>query len=152
YDPEYNRLLTMQDGIGQTIYTYNWITSTPTLGAGRLAAVSGPLPNVTLTFTYDQLGRAVGRAINGVASSVMYNALGQVTQADNPLGTFTYGYADLTDRLISVMYPNGQSTRFSYYDAMGDLRRRQITNLNPDLSPLSQFSYTYDAEGQISNW
>jgi YD repeat-containing protein len=41
YDTSYNRLLTMTDGTGVTTYTYNPITTPPTLGAARLRPPMG---------------------------------------------------------------------------------------------------------------
>jgi YD repeat-containing protein len=73
YDPDYNRVLTMQDGIGTTIYTYNPITTIPALGAGLLASVSGPLPNSAVTYQYDQLSRAVTE--DGLAVTLSENHL-----------------------------------------------------------------------------
>ena len=49
----------MTDGTGTTLYSYNPITGTPTLGANQLASVDGPLPNDTITYAYDELGRRV---------------------------------------------------------------------------------------------
>jgi len=68
YDPDYERVLSMTDGTGTTRYSYNPVTGTPTLGAGGLASVDGPLPNDTITYSYDELNRPVHRAINGLES------------------------------------------------------------------------------------
>jgi YD repeat-containing protein len=48
YDPSYNRVSTMTDGTGSTVYAYNPITGSPSLGAGRIASVDGPLSNDTI--------------------------------------------------------------------------------------------------------
>lgn len=152
YDPNYNRVLTVQDGIGTTTYTYNPITPTPAIGAGRLATVAGPLPNSTITYQYDELGRANRRAVNGVPATVNYDTLGRVTQVTNPLGTFNYGYVNTTDRWGRIDYPNGQRTLFSYYGNAGDQRLQEIQHLNPASQIISKFNYTYNAEGQITNW
>lgn len=48
YDPNYERVASMTDGTGSTLYSYNPITGTPALGAGQLAGVDGPLPNDTI--------------------------------------------------------------------------------------------------------
>ena len=56
YDPNYNRVLTMVDGSGTTVYGYNPVTVPPVLGANRLASIDGALPNDTITFSYDELG------------------------------------------------------------------------------------------------
>ena len=154
YDPFYPRIATMTDGLGTTTYAYNPVPLTPTPGAGRLASIDGPLANDTITYTYDELGRTLGRAINGNAnaSSVVYDALGRVTSAVNPLGMFTYGYVNATSRLDHVIYPNAQRTNYGYFNNAGDQRLQQIQNLKPDASNLSTFGYTYDAEGVIQGW
>ena len=73
--------------------SYIPITPAPSLGAGQLASVDGPLPNDTITFSYDELGRRVSTAINGVASSVTFDAAGRVLNAaPTRLGAFNYTY------------------------------------------------------------
>jgi len=152
YDASYNRILTMLDGVGTTVYTYNPITPTPVLGAGRLSSVSGPLPNSMVTYQYDQLGRVVSRAINGVGQAATYDVLGRPIIMTNALGSFTYGYVDATYRLASEAYPNGQTNLYSYYNNVGDQRLLQIRHLYPNGSLLSAFGYAYNAVGQITAW
>lgn len=152
YDPDYNRVRTMQDGTGATVFDYYLIESSPVLGAGRLARVTGPLPNSTITYGYDELGRVIRRSINGADATVTYDALARIIQANNSLGAFNYTYVNTTDRLLAVNYPNGQRTTFSYYDNTGDQRLQEIQNLNPAAALLSKFNYNYNAEGQITNW
>src|SRR6185503_1915217 len=77
YDPNYQRVTSMTDGTGATLYSYNPITGTPALGAGMLASVDGPLANDTITYSYDELGRTVQRAINGVGSAMTFDATGR---------------------------------------------------------------------------
>jgi YD repeat-containing protein len=89
YEPYFNRRATMVDGVGTTTYTYHPIGTTPPLGAGRLASVDGSLPNDTITYSYDELGRVVSRMINGVGSTVTYDALARVIAETNVLGSFT---------------------------------------------------------------
>jgi RHS repeat-associated protein len=152
YDTNYNRLLTMIDGIGTTTYGYNPITTTPTLGAGQLASVDGPLANDTVTYSYDALGRRTSQAINGVAESVNYDALGRVTLVTNVLGSFTNVYVRATGLIATNLYPNGQQAVFSYYGTNGDERLQQIQNLAPNTQNLSTFGYIYDSNGEITNW
>jgi RHS repeat-associated protein len=152
YDPVYNRRVSMTDGTGTTTYSYYPVNAA--LGAGRLQSVAGPLPNSTIAYTYDQLGRVVGRAINGAGNqmSMVYDALGRVTSEANPLGTFTTAYVNTTGRPSSMTYPNGQTTLYTYFSNVGDQRLQQIRNLGPGAVNLSRFDYTYDAEGQIQSW
>jgi RHS repeat-associated protein len=142
----------MQDGIGTTMYTYNPITSTPALGAGQPASDSGPLPNSTVTYQYDQLGRAVSCAINGVATATTYDVLDRPSVVTNALGSFQYSYVDATARLASEGYPNGQTNLYTYYNNVGDERLQQILNLKPNGSLLSSFGYAYNSVGEITDW
>jgi RHS repeat-associated protein len=152
YDPAYNRRTSMTDGTGITTYAYNPVNGQ--LGAGKLRSVTGPLPNSTLSYSYDELGRINNRSINGAAnsSSFAYDPLGRVTSETNNLGTFTTAYVNQTARPFSLTYPNGQTTLYQYFDNLGDQRLKQIKNLGSGGTVLSQFDYTYDPEGQILTW
>jgi RHS repeat-associated protein len=152
YDPDYNRVLTMEDGIGTTVYSYNPISSPAALGAGQLASVAGPLPNSTVTYQYDQLGRVTSRAVNGVAMATTYDALSRPTVITNALGTFQQTFVAATSQPASEIYPNGQTNLFAYYGNLGDERLREITHLYPNGSLLSAFGYSYNAAGQITSW
>ncbi|HKP97355.1 MAG TPA: RHS repeat-associated core domain-containing protein [Fibrobacteria bacterium] len=152
YDAQYDRLKTMLDGTGTTTYNYNPINATPAIGAGMLANIDGPLSNDVIAFTYDALGRTITRAINGSNSTLVYDNLGRITGNANPLGSFTYKYLTPTSRPDSLLYPNGQKAGYAYFPNTGDFRLSRIQNLNPSLSFLSRFDYTYDAEGQIKTW
>jgi RHS repeat-associated protein len=151
YDTNYNRVLTMTDSIGTTTYSYYTVTNGQ-LGAGKLQSVDGPWGNDTVTYFYDALGRATNRSINGVAQTVAFDALGRVTTLTNALGSFTNLYVGTTARIATNFYPNGQLTIFSYYGNTNDDRLQQIQNLLPSGTNLSAFSYTYDADGQITTW
>jgi RHS repeat-associated protein len=151
YDPAYNRRISMTDGTGTTNYSYYPVNGQ--LGAGKLETVNGPIPNSAITYSYDALGRIAGRSINGAANqmSLVYDALGRMTSETNGLGSFTTAYVDQTFRPSSLTYPNGQSTVYSYFNNLGDQRLQEIKNLS-GASVLSQFDYTYDAEGEILSW
>jgi RHS repeat-associated protein len=150
YDANYNRPLTMTDGIGLTTYSYYTVTNGQ-LGAGLLSSADGPLGNDTITYTYDALGRATNSAINGVAQTAAFDALGRVTTITNALGSFTNVYVGTTTRIATKFYPNGQRTVLTYYGATNDFRPQQIQNLTTS-TQLSAFTYSYDADGQITNW
>lgn len=152
YDRDYNRVTSMQDSIGTTTYLYNPITFPAMVGAGQLASVSGPLPDSTVTYQYDQLGRVVKCAINGVAEATTFDGLGRPIVVTNALGSFQFSFADATRRLASEVYPNGQTDRYSYYNNFGDERLLQIQHLYPNGSLLSAFGYAYNAAGQITAW
>jgi YD repeat-containing protein len=120
YDPNYNRLSSMTDGTGTTHFGYIPITPTPSLGAGQLVSVDRPLPDDGISFSYDEVGRRIRRAINGVASSVVLDAANRVAKETNPLGTFDYTYDGASRRPLAISYPNGQITGFSYLDNLSD--------------------------------
>ena len=149
YDAAYSRVATMVDGTGTTVYAYHPAGS---LGAGQVASVDGPLADDTITYAYDELGRVVSRAINGVAAAQQYDALGRVTTETNVLGTFTYGYDGVTGRLAAVAYPNGQTSTYSYLPNLQDHRLETIHHKYPSGSTLSKFDYTYDGAGNILTW
>jgi RHS repeat-associated protein len=149
YDPNYRRIVSMQDGIGTTTYTYY---PAGVSGALQMASASGPWSNDTVTYQYDQLGRATNRAINGVAEGCVYDALGRTTSIANPLGNFGYNFDGATGRLLDAYDPNGQSAHYDYFDNSGDRRLKRISHLKPDTSVISRFTYAYNSVGQITNW
>jgi RHS repeat-associated protein len=158
YDPNYNRVATITDGTGTTTYSYYPITSTPPLGAGQLQSVDGPLPNTptsdVITYTYDELGRALSQSINGVSASVTYDSLGRLSATDNALGHFSRTYISVTPRLQTLTYPSStaQSASYSYFDNSHDRRLQTLRNIGPGSLDIDRFDYTYDAEGQIQGW
>ena len=154
YDPNYNRVSTMTDGIGLTTYGYEPITVPPALGAGQLASIDGPLTNDTVSFGYDELGRTTSRSVNGAANSdtVGFDSLGRMSSETNNLGTFDYVCVGVTNRLQTVNYPNGQSTSFSYFPNSGDKQLQTLRNLRPNMTSQSRFDYVYDAEHMITQW
>ena len=155
YDSNYNRVLTMTDGSGPTVYGYYPITDPVIPGSGRLASINGPLANDTIVFGYDSVGRINTRSINGGNNSEtwVFDSLGRVTTDTNKLGMFTYGYVGVTNRLDTLTYPpNNQTAHYSYFDNLGDKRLQQILNRTSTSALISQFDYTYDHEGQVLTW
>jgi RHS repeat-associated protein len=152
YDPDYERVISVTDGTGPSTYSYVPITVVPTLGAGRLASVTGPLPTETITYAYDELGRRIHRAINGVDLALSYDAAGRVVRATNMLGSFSYSYDGSSFRLLSKTLPNGQTTSAGYGSLLQDLSLQRITH-QMGAAPLSEFTYTHDIPaGLITTW
>jgi RHS repeat-associated protein len=151
YDSNYNRVATMTDGIGITAYSYFPITAPPALGAGRLQTVDGPLADDTITYSYDELGRNSGRAINGAENTLHYDNLGRIDAVMNDLGAFSYHYDGVSSRLSTIDFPNGQETTFAYYDNLGDRALSNITHLTSAGAIISKFDYGYTAPGRISD-
>ncbi len=152
YDPNYQRLTTMTDGVGRTSYRYNPVTANATLGANKLAEVIGPLPNEVVTYAYDELSRAVSHVINGVAQTMTFDAVGRITVVSNALGTFGYSYDGSTRRPLSKTFPNGLTSAFHYLDNSGDRMLDRITHSTPG-GTVSEFTYGRDVRAkQITTW
>ena len=151
YETNYNRILTMTDGNGTNTYSYYAVTNGQ-LGAGKLHSLDGPWANDTITYAYDELGRVKSRTIDNVAVDMTYDPLGRVTVVTNALGTFTNNYVNTTPRVSSMVYPNGQTTTFSYFGNTNDQRLQTIWHQNSSGATVSKFDYIYDADGQIATW
>jgi YD repeat-containing protein len=152
YDASYNRLRSMKDGTGTTNYDYIPINVSFLLGAGQLASENGPVPGDTITYSYDELGRRVSTAINGVPSSVIYDAAGRIVTSTNALGVFNTTYDGNYSRKASQSYPNGQTAEFSYTGNVQDRHLQKITN-KLGITPISEFIYGRDIPtGQITSW
>ena len=152
YDANYSRLSSMMDGTGMTHYSYMPINGALSLGAGQLASVDGPFTGDTITFSYDELGRRVSRAINGVAASDTYDAAGRITTSTNALGFFLNTYDGNSHRKSSESYPNGQTVDFKYRGNLEDQHLQKITN-KLGATPISEFIYGHDIPtGQIKTW
>ena len=152
YDPNYRRVTSMTDGAGTTLYSYNPITGLALPGAGQLASVAGPLTNETITFGYDELGRLIHKAINGVDSALMYDAGGRLVGASNSLGGFAYTYQGNSGRLASLSFPNGQTAALGYGGNLQDFNLQQIA-FTAGATPISTFGYAHDVPaGRLASW
>jgi len=152
YDPDYRRRTSMADGIGTTLYTYFPVAAPPALGAGQLARVDGPLPNETIAFGYDELGRQTYRAINGIGSATTFDAAGRVVGETNALGAFNYAYDGSSSRIKSLVFPNGQTAEHSYGDNLQDQALQRIT-YQVGATPVSEFIYGHDVPAaRITTW
>jgi RHS repeat-associated protein len=152
WDPFYPRLVSRTDGTGTTTYAYNPVDEPPALGAGRLASIDGPLANDLIGFSYDELGRVQSRSINGVPTSVVYDALSRVTNVSNALGSFVYAYDGLTRRVASVSGPNSLLRSYSYFDQSKDKQLQQILNSKAGGEQVSKFVYDYNSQNEIVSW
>jgi RHS repeat-associated protein len=152
YDQDYQRITAMTDGTGTTLYSYNPIAANPTLGAGALASIDGPLADDVITFGYDELGRPVHRAIDGVDSVMSFDAASRLAGVSNALGAFAYAYDGASGRVISKTFPNGQTTERSYGALLQDRELQRITHRR-GATPISEFLYDHDSlRDQITTW
>ena len=135
------------DATGKTTYAYKALG---TAGALQVASIDGPLTNDTLTFSYDDLGRAASRLINGFGvSSLGFDGLGRLTQEINETGTFGYTYDAESARLATSTYPNGQVSSYAYLGNTADRRLQTIHHQTSGSATISKFDYTYNAVGNI---
>lgn len=152
YDAPLGRLASMTDGTGMTNYSYNTIGGSPAVGAGQLHSVDGPGASDTITYGYDELGRRVSRALDSQTTTFAFDALDRVATVTHPVGTFTYGYAGATERRVSLSYPNGTSTTYSYLSGTNDRHIQEIHHKFSGGATLSKQSYVYDVAGNITTW
>ncbi len=156
YDPLVQRVTQVTDGTGTSIYTYNPFGS---IGGGKVASVSQPVgtTRANIAYSYDVDGRVINQSIDSNSESYTYTNA-QLTNVNNPLGGFTYGY-DSADRLNQVQYPNGQVTNMDYFAPTSPLGAggslKDINNLGAGTTSgqtLSSFSYSYNPTGEIKTW
>lgn len=150
YDPNYNRRLTMSDGLGETSFTYHPAGSA---GGNRLASIDGPWANDLIQYSYDALNRQISRSINGVAQSLVFDDAGRLDSMTNALGVFDLAYVGATSRLQSMTHESGIGTVYDYHEVEADFRLKQILNHSTDGSTvISRFDYVQDALGRIHTW
>ena len=155
YDAAYLRLLSMSDGNGTTTYSYYPVSSGSVLGANRLRSVTSPIAGAsgidTISYSYDALDRVVGSTIDGVAQSVNLDALGRITSYSNALDTFTYTYADATQRVTGVNSNLGPVSVLSYFGPQGDELLQQLSVTTQSGSALAQLGYTRNANDNLTS-
>ncbi len=151
YDTYYPRKHLVQriGGMEPSVFTYY---PAGVLGAGKIQTLDGPLADDTITYGYDELGRKHTRSLSGVTTTWNYDSLGRITNEANGLGLFTYLYEQpLSNRVTTMLYPNGQHTAYGYFGPEHDHRASSLTNYgNGAGSVLSSLQYTnYNHVGQI---
>ncbi len=166
YADDLGRLTALADGQGSSAYGYHPI-STSQNGAGRLASLNGPWANDTVNYGYDVLGRPNSRQIVSDASAVLhsestsYDSLGRIGSTSNELGTHVAGYDGNSSRpLTAVTSLPGQGTTpfltrsYAWQTAAQGARLTSLQNRygTSSGSVLSDHTYGYSEEGQITSW
>jgi RHS repeat-associated protein len=149
FEADYDRVSTITDGAGTVAVTYK---PAGTLGAGKLGSIDGVLANDTASYDYDELGRVTTLTLNGSTIGRTYDSLSRVATETNTLGSFTFSYDGMTNRLASIVYPNGQSANYTYLSSTNDRRVQTVQHKRADGSTLAQFDYAYDAVGNVLTW
>ena len=151
YDTKFNRITSFQDGTGTTTYGYEPIADPPTLNAGRLTSVTAPGSIVT-SFSYDELGRRYTQTVDGVSETAGFDALGRIDHVTNPLGVFNYGYVGNTFKLDHMDLGTQRRVDWAYETGTTSNKRLQSIINRTASGIVSQFDYTYDAEGNVRTW
>jgi RHS repeat-associated protein len=153
YDTVYPRLTAFDNGQGQTELSYIPAGSP---GAGRLVLEAAP-DGYRIERSYDPLGRLQTTTVidpdnQASAGTFVYDALGRVAVNATDLGDFQYAYDHDSRRLAQLVYPNQSREILGYHDVAHDLRLKTLNHYRPDGSLFAGNFYSYDAEGQITQW
>ena len=147
YDPNYVRPTQLVDIAGTSSFTY---VPAGQSGAGSLKTWAGPLPNSTITNTYDVLGRLYAIQIGAqTKTAVTYDYLDRISSASNNLGVVTLSYDGVSDRPITQSLPNGLGSTFSYTAVADGKRLQTITTTNSAGQVVEQYTYQYDVNNRI---
>jgi RHS repeat-associated protein len=145
YDPYFPRVVSMEDGTGNTEYTYGPF-GVP--GALQLAQETSSFLNQSVNYDYDPLGRLDQRRIGSHSETVVYDSIGRMTSDVNQLGVFAMTYlgetGQLTSRTLRGLPLIG--SHYEYQPNRNDRRLKAILNT----SGTPSFRYETTPENLIS--
>ena len=148
-----NQPLTVTDAMGKaTTYTYNAL--------GKVEAMKDALGQ-TKTYRYNAMGQPVEVIENGRSSIAAYDALGNLTHLNGPLGGSTQYVYDSMGKMTEKRTTSGGTVRYGYnalhlkneiVNARGE--RREVTydakgRVTGYTAPEGAVSYTYDANDNV---
>ncbi len=136
YD-SHDNILSVTTPQGVTSYTYD--------GADRVTSLTNP-DGSGITMTYNAGGQRTRMTDStGFITNYAYDAVGRVSQLTDGSGNLIVSYTyDANGRLAGKALANGTSATASY-DPLG--RPLSVINYSPSKAVLSEYDYTYDAEG-----
>ena len=158
YEPSnLGRLLSVTDGIGTHTYEYQPLTAVE--GAGKVAAVEGPLTNERVEIHYDGFDRPRSQRLLKTAAGPILryeilerDAVGRTKVVDNRLGIFTFSYNNATLDRVDRITRWSDITDYSYlpnvasgYSAgrLSEIRHHHSFNT------VDWHKYDYDSAGRI---
>ena len=146
YDTNYNRITKIVDPV-----TTNLITYIPAgqFGAGTVQSIDGGLPNDTIIYGYDALGRAQTIQIGSVNATVQYDTNGRIWWSSNLLGVATVQYDGATQKPTVLTQPNGIGTVFNYTAVSDGSRLQSMITTNNTGQVIERHDYTYDVRNLI---
>lgn len=157
YDTVYPRLSTVSTvGVGTITYGYVPVNAGDTVyGDGQVASVTDVFGAVT-GYSYDALGRKVGRQIGGTANTLAwsFDALGRMGTLNNSVlgGDFTPTYEGVTSRVDTLDGPNGWKVDYAWLNTPRDFGRLEQVKHLVGTVELARADYGYDVAGQITQW
>jgi RHS repeat-associated protein len=134
------RRATVTESRGVTTYSYD--------ERARLVSVASPEGQI-LRYGWDPAGNRTQVTVDlgdqgSHSTHYTYDALGRMTTVTDPrAGVYTYGY-DAAGRQISLSYPNGVETTWTY-DGMG--RPLSLRSESPDGALIQDYAYTWSPTG-----
>ncbi|MEI6074610.1 MAG: RHS repeat-associated core domain-containing protein [Verrucomicrobiota bacterium] len=136
-----NRVLTMSDAVGSSVFTYNGF------GAfmGALATEDGPWASDTITHIYASRvpqSLTLGQPSGSWSETFGYDSLLRLQGLTSPAGNFTYNYSG-AGRLVHGLTMPGSTSIANSFDDAGQLLS---TALNHG-GTLDSYAYAYDHNG-----
>jgi RHS repeat-associated protein len=131
------RLQTAANGTDTLTWTYDL--------AGQLLSEQSSKNASTVAYTYDAAGNRLTVSLDGALFvSYGYDDASRLTTITRGANVFAFAYDD-ANRRTSMSYPNGVTTSY-VYDTLNRLLNLQANHV-PTSTPITSFTYTYDAAG-----
>ncbi|MBB3428898.1 RHS repeat-associated protein [Rhizobium sp. BK312] len=156
YDPYFDRIASMTDGVGTTTYSYNpsYADGAQQLAQECFTATGASSCSHTIAYGYDALGRPASRQISGSgAETVQYDAIGRVTNHSSDLGAFQISYLGQTPQIaVRQLLPATSTlkTTWSYLDNAHDRRLSGIANTGLTSGQYTIFTFQTSPENFIT--
>lgn len=146
YDTNYNRVVQKTDTTGTTTFSY---VPAGQVAAGSLQSVDGPVPNDTIIYGYDALGRIQSAQIGSAVTTAGYDELGRLKAVTNSLGVFSVAYVGATPRPDVSQRPNGIASAIIYQPVVSNALIQTILFTNATGTVIDRYDYSYTTIGQI---
>jgi RHS repeat-associated protein len=123
-------------------------------GALKLQQETSPLPNATISYAYDALGRTTSRTVQSSgAETFQYDAIGRLIGHASDLGSFSLSYLGQTPQIVQrqlLPVTSNLATNWTYLPNSGDRRLAGIANGGLSTSQYSNYQFTTTAENFIT--
>ncbi len=156
FDPYFDRVASMTDGVGATTYGYNpsYVDGAQKLDQECFTATGASSCSHTIAYGYDALSRSASRQVSDSgAETVQYDAIGRVTNHSSDLGAFQISYLGQTSQIaLRQLLPATSSlkTTWSYLDNAHDRRLSGIANTGLTTGQYTNFTFQTSPENFIT--